>query len=298
MSLRQQIKNWYIRLTEFKWIIGIADFNPDVVFDDKMGLTIHWIKNPSQDSWFADPFILKETDTHLHILVEEYFYSNHKGRISKLIVNRKSWVLEKVIPVIDISTHLSFPAYYRANGKVYIYPESTCSGKLTLYEYDEETEEVFPVSILSDYPLADATLVDFGDQSYIMATTSPQDNGRSLDLYPTAKGPGAQAERHYTFQTRVARNAGLPFTAKGHRIRPAQDCTHHYGACVILQEIIQDNDDISFQEIRRFRSPLPFYHEAFHTFNVFENRWIAVDAEGFRYGIPAQIAHFLRESFR
>lgn len=298
MSFRQNLKDWYIRYTEFKWTVGVAEYNPDTILDINKKLNIHWIKGAPKSSWFADPFILSETDEHVCLLVEEYLYASKKGRISKLVVNRHTWKLERIIPVIDISTHLSFPAYYRENGKVYIYPESTNSGKLTLYEYDERDGSAVPVKVLSNFPLADAVIWNFGTKDYILATTSPKDNGKILDFYPYREGPNANAEKHYQFNTYMARNAGMPFTINGRSIRPAQDCTGHYGSCVVLQEIIEDNENISFKDIRRFRSPLFLHHEGFHTFNVFENKFASVDALGFRFGIIAQIIYHIREHFR
>ena len=298
MSFRQNLKDWYIRYTEFKWTVGVAEYDPDTILDINKKLNIHWIKGAPKSSWFADPFILSETDDHVCLLVEEYLYASKKGRISKLVVNRHTWKLERIIPVIDISTHLSFPAYYRENGKVYIYPEGTNSGKLTLYEYDERDGSAVPVKVLSNFPLADAVIWNFGTKDYILATTSPKDNGKVLDFYPLMEGPAAEPEKRYQFNTYMARNAGIPFSVNGRRIRPAQDCTGHYGSCVVLQEIVDDGGDISFKEIRRLHSPLLLYHDGFHTFNVFGERLAAVDAQGFRHGLVAQIIYHIRERFR
>ena len=297
MKQKQLFKQCYLNLTKFKWVVGIADFDKEVVFNPEKKLKIHWIKNTPRRSWFADPFILKETDNHIHLLVEELFYANNKGRISKLIVNRHNWRLEQIEPVIDISTHLSFPAYYRENGMVYVYPESTKTGKLTLYEYDEMSGEAKAIKDLCNYPVADAVLCSFGNKNYIIGTTSPKDNGKILDFYPigdSSKGP----EKSISFRTNVARNAGFPFYVNDRLIRPAQDCTKSYGSCVVLQEMIFTNDSTEFKEIRRLYSPLFKYREAFHTFNVFEGKLVAVDAEGFRYGLLAQLVYHIREFFR
>jgi len=298
MRLKEKLKNWYLNFTQFKWTIGIAEFEPTVILDPKSKLKIHWVKHKCKDSWFADPFILKETEGSIHILVEEFFYSNNKGRISLLVVNRNKWVLEQIIPVIELDTHLSFPAYYRKGGKVYIYPESTKSGKLTLYEYDEKEGYAVAVKVICNRPLADAIIYDLDGNKVVLATTSPGDNGKVLDIYPYQDNPNVDPERRCYFKTNVARNAGLPFMVGNRVIRPAQDCTRSYGSCVVLQEMIVDNGKIEFNEIKRIYSPLFNYHEAFHTFNVFENRLVAVDAEGFRYGLLAQIIYHTREMFR
>lgn len=298
MSLKRELKQWYLRFTTFKWVVGIADFNRDVVFSPDNKLKIHWIKKTPRGSWFADPFILSESEDVISLFVEEFFYSNKKGRISKLVVNKHTWKLEQVAPVIELNTHLSFPAYFREGGRVYIYPESTKSGKLTLYEYDENVGIVKAVKVICDSPLADAVLFEQDGHKKILATTSPYDNGKVLDIYPCDDNPAIEPERKITFKTNVARNAGLPFKIEDRIIRPAQDCTKTYGSCVVLQEMEVKDDEIDFKEIRRFYSPLFRYREAFHTFNVFENRLLAVDAEGFRYGLIAQLVYHLRELLR
>lgn len=298
MSLKEKLKSWYLSFTQFKWTVGVADYDPTVILDPESKLKIHWVKHKCTESWFADPFILKETEDSIYILVEEFIYSKNKGRISLLVVNRNKWVLEQIIPVIELDTHLSFPAYYRIGEKVYIYPESTKSGKLTLYEYDEQAGTTKAVKVICDKPLADPALYEQDGHKKILATTSPRDNGKVLDIYPYDDLPATEPEKRITLKTNVARNAGLPFRVDNRLIRPAQDCTHSYGSCVVLQDMIITNENIEFKEIKRLYSPLFKYHEAFHTFNVFEDKIVAVDAEGFRFGLFAQVVYHIREFFR
>ena len=101
-----------------------------------------------------------------------------------------------------------------------------------------------------------------------------------------------------SFDSKVARNAGFPFEVQGLTIRPAQDCTRFYGSCVVLQEMAVEQGGLKFRELRRFHSPRFAYSHAFHTFNVFQNKYIAVDAEGFRHGLLAQLIFKVRESFK
>ena len=298
MAFKHIFKEWYIRFTELRWIVGIAEYNPDTILDSRKKLKVHWVKPYPKDGWFADPFILSETDDHIHILVEQYSYAKRKARISKLVVNRHNWHLEQIVPVIETSTHLSFPVYYRENGKVYIYPENTQSGKLMLYEYDETTGSTIPVKVLSEHPLADAVIWKSKERPFVLATTAPKDNGKVLDIYPFTDDPSSGPEKHYSFNTYMARNAGLPFSVNGRQIRPAQDCTRSYGSCVVLQEIVEEGGEIQFKEIRRLYSPLFRHQEGFHTFNVFEDRLAAVDAEGFRHGLFAQLVYHIREWFK
>ena len=301
MKLKESLKNWYLHFTQLKWTVGVADYDPEAILDPKIKLKIHWVKHNSRESWFADPFILSVTENFVFILVEEFIYARNKGRISRLKIDRKSWKLLQVDPVIDIATHLSFPVYYREEDKVYIYPESTKTGRLALYEYDEAigTAEFF--RDLSLAPLADAVIWKMNDKRVLAATTSPNDNGKVLDIYSYHENAPIEKDvpiDSFSFSENIARNAGIPFEIQGRLFRPAQNCSRHYGECVIIQEIINKEGRFQFKEINRFYSPLYSHRVAFHTFNVFENQYVAVDAEGMRYGIIPQLLFFIRERFR
>ena len=69
---------------------------------------IKWMRGKHQDGWFADPFVLKVTDTSISLLAEEFRYKTGKGRIVRLDIDRETLTLEKVTPLID-GCHLSFP---------------------------------------------------------------------------------------------------------------------------------------------------------------------------------------------
>lgn len=301
MKIREKIKDWYVNYTKLKWTVGVADFDPDAILDPGKRLNIHWVKHKNKGSWFADPFILSVTEDFVFILVEEFVYSANKGRISRLKVNRHSWELEKIDPVIEQGTHLSFPAYYRKNGKVYIYPENSQSGKLSLFEYDEDSGVAAKVGVLSNCPLADAVIWQMDGKKVVMATTSPDDNGRVLDIYPYHEIQPREKEEpveRISFPERIARNAGMPFDIQGRLFRPAQDCARRYGESVIIQEVSRTDEGFQFKEVKRFYSPLTSHSVAFHTFNVFEDKYIAVDAEGMRNGLLADLFYKLREKVR
>ena len=129
------VQKLYTKLTRTRWELGLIHDGLDGAFSDKQ-LIVDWIENPFKDRWFADPFILDVTEEYVYILAEEYSFSERKGRIAKLWVNRKSMVIERFKILLETSTHLSFPSILRKNGKIYVYPESAYSGRLDLYQYE------------------------------------------------------------------------------------------------------------------------------------------------------------------
>ena len=273
----------YRRFVSLKWTLGFIDYSPEIILDKQIIPNIHWIKDSHKGSWFADPFILSITEHDIVLLVEEFVYKTGLGRISKVVVSKQDYQFKSVKPLIDTGSHLSFPAYYRENGKVYIYPENTHSGKLSLFEYDEITDEVKEFGILINKPLADATITKIEGEKVILATTSPNDNGNVLDIYKWGEKNASSINR-VSFATNTARNAGFVFQEGGVQFRPAQDCSKSYGECVVLQKMVHSDGCLQFEEWKRFYSTNKQYALAFHTFNVFENRMIVVDAQGFRYG--------------
>lgn len=271
------------------WVLGIADFNDNVVTSDYV-LNIRWIKDTHTGSWFADPFILSEDNRQFVILVEEFPYKTQRGRISRIIVDKQRWEVTDVKVVLELCTHLSFPCYFRKEGKVYVYPENSASGCLNLYEYDEIKEEMTFVDILSPLPLTDAVIYDVDGENFILSTQHPRENKNQLSVYQMrGRCPEKNATQSFTFSDNIARNAGKPFYVKGMLIRPAQICNKNYGEGMVLQEIKRMDSKFFFRELKRIYSPSKRYSLAFHTFNVFENKYIIVDAQGYRHKILGPI---------
>lgn len=122
-----------------RWCIGfITDDVADVVKAER--LDIHWMKHGYKDRWFADPYLLEVTDTRIVLLVEEFCYKLRKGRIARLVVSRPSYELEDMKIVLELPTHLSFPVIYEKGGEVYVMPENSKSGGISLYRYNAEAE--------------------------------------------------------------------------------------------------------------------------------------------------------------
>ena len=129
MNLTRKI---YKELTSVHWEIGFLDNTLEgIVNGEELKLTL--VTHDYPDSWFADPFILEVTDDIIIVLVEEVTKKIQKGRITKLVIDRKlNHVVEKKI-IIERPGHLSFPIIYRDGEKIYIYPENSEDGSLNIY---------------------------------------------------------------------------------------------------------------------------------------------------------------------
>ena len=292
--LYNRSKALYRRIEERKWTLGIAAFDPQIILDPSARLDVRWVKTENRDCWFADPFILDVTDTEFIVLVEEFPYSTRIGRIARLSIDRETFTVRSKKTIIDTGSHLSFPAYFRRGGKVYIYPENSRSGRLVLYEYDDATMTAKECGVLLHKAVADATVAEIGGRECIMATTCPEDNGSRLDIY---SAEGSVLLDSVEFPDATARNAGFLFKIGDRTFRPAQDCTKSYGEKVVIQEMTLREGKPSFVPVREFKSDNSTYPLAFHTFNVFDGKYVIVDAQGHRHRILGDLLFKLRLRF-
>ena len=99
------------------WNLGFIRESLDEILYTEHSLTVDYMRHDFKDRWFADPFILDVTDKYIYVLVEEYYRKIRRGRIAKLTVNRDGFILEKSETVLELDTHLSFPAILRCGDK-------------------------------------------------------------------------------------------------------------------------------------------------------------------------------------
>ena len=288
----KQMYRLYKLVTSNRYTVGFADFSEDMVKESFVP-DVHWIKDGYKAGWFADPFILRMTDDEIVLLVEEFVYKLNRGIISQLTINRIDYSIKEVKPIINTGYHLSFPSYYRKNGKVYIYPEQGARGATYLYEYDEATCKAKELGIINPNDTVDTTLLEMPDGDKVLTcTTAPDYNGNVLNVYPFFEQncPNQlKPIRQVKLPTKTARNAGLVFNIGDKMYRPAQDCTNYYGECTEIQEMIVKGNEILFKPVNRIHSPSKEYKDALHTFNVFENKLVVVDGRRKRFPLFAKM---------
>lgn len=257
------------------WNIAIAERNDDLSLKN-----IRWMKHNYNDRWFADPFIIDDTEDAYIVLVEEYMHATRLGRLARLTVSKKDCCLLKNETILDIETHLSFPNPIIVDGKVYIYPENGAAGNTKYYAYGKELKQE---GVLSELPLADATITEIKGQYYILATLGEECNGNNLRVYKSnAPLSGYMECQQIRFQDNTARRAGNVFEWNGQLISPAQVCNNDYGEGVSLQVLEENDGQISLKEIKRMMPPTKDYPEGFHTYNVYKDNVVVID--GYRYG--------------
>ena len=278
-------------IKETKYNIGFIDGDLQSVMEGQP-IHINWMRHSYKDRWFADPFILDVTDNEIIVLVEEWFDPIQRGRITKLIIDKKNFKLKNLKVMIDSGSHLSFPAIERKNNEIFIHPENSEMGCLEEYKYNPGTDSFDKVRVLSDLPLTDSVCTDIFGDNIMFSTKLPDANGKELGIYLWDRNNNLFTIKDTIhFSDNISRMAGNFFEYKGKKYRPAQVCIKSYGDAVSIQEVSYNGEKWSFQEIRRIYSPSPNLDLGFHTFNVW-NGLIVVDAIGYR---RAKLCHILRK---
>lgn len=255
---------------------------------------IHWVKKTFKDRWFADPFILDVTETEIIILAEEFCYNIGRGRIARVVIDRKTYKEKNFEIILDLPTHLSFPFIIRQNDKVYLMPENSASGFSTVYEYDDAARKVTPIHHLAEEPFTDATIFDMNGDSYLLTTMTPDSNSSSVKIYSFDRNRLKVVERISSVEFPIAcgRNAGEPFIVDRNLYRPAQDCTKRYGHGVILQKISMSNNNWRFDNVNSIYPDTFKYNQGVHTFNNYKGL-IVVDARGYRMPVLGRVLTIL-----
>lgn len=278
------------------WNIGFIDYAPDE-FIRKKGLgKIQWLKHAYRDRFFADPFILSVTDGEIKVLVEELEFESNKGRITLLVIDRKNKSLLLRKPLLELSTHLSYPAIINVDNRVFVYPESSESGVLLLYEYDYTKDTLTYISTLADVGLVDATIYRANNSYYMFATKLPNTQ-QDVYLYKSSDFRGKYIEIACVARGKChSRPAGNLIAIGDEIYRPAQNCVKRYGANLEILRV--ENIEGQYKEVHVFSLfPQTFkYNLGLHTINFNGNVGV-VDGKGYLFPLLGRIYNFVRRLY-
>ena len=269
-------------IRRYKWDLGIALKSEGHRYDAPEW-SFHIVKTP-KNKWYADPFILDVTAANIIVLVEEFTYSVNRGRLAKLIIDKKTYKIKSEKIILDLSTHLSFPAILRIGDSVYIYPENSASGKSTLYRFNPKDDGLVVVNTLSDLPLTDAIITEMGGHYYMFATKIPTQNSNELTIYESNEKIGSYHPiQAICLSDNTARSAGDIFVDDNRIIRPAQNCNGGYGVGLVFQEVTKDSEGhIAIKELLR---KLPYANYiGMHTYNQYKD-YVIVDLHARRHPV-------------
>lgn len=258
-------------------------------------IEVNWLKNIPRDNWYADPFILKYDDNNIEILAEEYISKDAKGVISLLTIDTKTFRVKQTSRVLELDTHLSFPLIYRNNGKTYVMPENYQAGHLTLYEYNDSTQQLVNPKIILNESVVDSSIVKINDCYYLFTTKYSQEfcgGSQDLLIYRSENIIGPyHPHQVISLDTPIARGAGSVIKDGNDYYIPTQNCSAGYGKQVIINKLSMHNNVFSIYEISRI-SPLSPYNKGCHTYNIF-GEYAVIDGYRYRYGMVSDFMSYI-----
>ena len=281
-------------LLHYTWDLAIA-----IPKDNEEGFLLPFsryrvLKNPYKNKWFADPFILSFNGSKAELLVEEFDYSVNRGRIALLTIDIPKALIEDCKIVLDIETHLSYPAIYREGDRIYVAPENADSGSFNLYFWNPLDKKLELIHPIIHEPLADATILQTRAGFYLFTTSLPSPNGDDLSVYFSSNlFDGYEKYGNIRFSNNIARMAGAFFIDNSGRIiRPAQDCNGDYGNKVVFQKVEIQGNNIVFNAFYELY-PSGLKYSGIHTFNSYQGLQV-IDLK--KYDFP--IIYKLKKIFR
>jgi len=234
-----------------QWYVAMGErpaLSHDVVADgeiDRLAASFRptRVLMPPADRFWADPHFLPGGADRL-VLVQEFLYACHRGRISLLRLNDAGEVAE-VRSVIERDCHLSYPAVFEFGDDLYIVPESSELSRVDAYRCTSFPWRWEHARTLLDGLIAyDSSIVEYGGRWWLFAAVmdepwlTPRDSLHVFFADNPVQGPWrAHAKNPVVCDARSARPAGPPFVCRGRLYRPSQDCSAAYGSAMRINEV-------------------------------------------------------------
>ena len=282
--MKVKLQNFRHELFKGCFNVGFIINKPFDKISDLPFKSIHWLDlNGYDNGWFADPFILDYNSSVITVLVEEFEYSNEKGRLCKIIVSSKDYKLLKVVPLLELETHLSYPSIYRFNDKIFICPENSAAGYVRAYQLKDDSL-LNPTLLIQD-SLVDTQFVQIDNKFYAFGVKNyvgAMDETKTLNIYESSNFLGPYKHIQTIINDKCEeRGAGNFFNFEGKLYRPAQCCEGWYGKGIIFYEVTLRDERFSEKEI--FRISGDYYKKwglGMHQFHSYKDLTV-VDGQDF-----------------
>jgi hypothetical protein len=207
----------------------------------------------------ADPFPVQWRG-QIGVFFESMDHRTQKGAI-KFQAFDENGPKGASVPCLEEPWHLSYPFLIEHDDALYMVPEASLSGAVTLYRCVRFPDRWEPVArLLDNIEAADATIFRHGGRYWMTSVVREGYGGYSDTLAihhaeslfgpwePHALAPALVDARH-------ARPAGTVVTRNGALIRPVQDCSRGYGEGVAFMRIDRLDPDHFEQSLLRTLYP-------------------------------------------
>jgi len=208
-------------------VVGSPDIGP-----------VTWL--PSRHGRYAaDPFGL-DVDDIVHIFFEDFDQRRGRAVISHTAVDLAGNSSDPE-QVLDPGCHASYPFLLRANGEIWMIPETADASELRLY-----VAVNFPhrwrleTILLTDAQVSDPTVIEHDGHWWLFGTSRGRGVDHALRLWhaPHLTGPWSIHDLDpVKVDARSARPAGTPFMVGDILYRPSQDSSRRYGGRVVVNRV-------------------------------------------------------------
>jgi hypothetical protein len=229
------------------WRVGYRFIDgPGVAETGEVG-TGWFVLPDTGERFYADPFPFNWQGRHF-IFVEDYSHATQKARLSVVAFDVDGNTGEPY-PVIEEDWHLSYPQVFERDGTIWMLPEASNSGKLTLYRATAFPKDwVAEAVLIENCELSDATLLDHDGRLWLFATDRDGHGSTSDTLVvfhaPHLTGPWTPHRANpILIDRRMARPGGAIVFLGERIVLPMQDGTLGYGGDLGLVEIQTLNED-------------------------------------------------------
>ena len=242
-GIKSALKQVYYRLfLPSHWRIGWRWVDAEDVWSRRSLSGEPWQVLADVDNHFyADPVPWEKDGIH-YLFFEDLDHRTEKGILSVVTMGEHG-PTGPAEPCLEEPFHLSYPYLLEHEGEVYMIPETSANGKVTLYKTDS-----FPLgwkpykTILENIDAADVTITQHEGRWWLFCVTRDGAGGYSdcLSIFHADElfGPWqAHAQNPVLIDKAAARPAGNFVHIDGKLCRPVQDCAHSYGWRLQLVEV-------------------------------------------------------------
>jgi len=194
---------------------------------------------PGRD--FADPFLFERAGRR-YVFFEDQRPGRPHADISYVELLPDGGHTDPTV-VLELDHHLSYPFVFESDGEAYMLPEMSAAGRVELYRAERFPDRWVPHAVLiPGVEALDATIVRHRGLFWMFATVvvpgGPSSEELSVFYAHSLTGPWLPHPRNpVVTDASRARPAGRILHRDGALIRPGQDCSHDYGAGIVLSRI-------------------------------------------------------------
>lgn len=233
-------QHWNIAVID-RPIADVGGLTGDELQRDALSRSRWYPENAAR--FIADPFgYASNHGSEIHILAETYEWRAAIGQISATSYGVDGF--GPIKPVLDASTHLSYPFIFQHGEETAFIPEHSQARDTSAFSIDGDATVKHKVTLLPEREIYDPTLLHHDETFWLFATEGGEASNTALSIYfaDTVEGPWFDHPLNpVKLDICSARPAGTPFYHDGILYRPGQDSSRQYGGAVTLNRV----DEIS-----------------------------------------------------